>query len=672
MIVAGVAVTGGAWYTGKRLETQNQEELDRANAQLAKIAPQLGLRLEQRGYERGVFSSHTQLVLHSAFIEQTLAHDATPEALQGETDRQKANAARYAKAAAEGLVLDVAMEHGPFPWSRVRTGQLKPVLVSGIASLARNTATEMLFDATHGASPYVARTSVDYNGRGDFTFDIPPANKQRNDTKLVFSGMHGAGTFDKDARKVSLHAAADSIKVTDAKEKFDAGADNLVLDLASQEGKFGLGTGESSMEIGRLYVEDANGKSAHLVMDKVGYHVKLGEDDKTLFGEAGYRIAGVVYNKIDLGSPTLTFKFKNIDGQTAKTLSEQYRAFISDIKPDAAADGKDFKTPLLALMGTAQQLLAASPNFSIDPLSWKTAKGEHTLTVSVDLGSIAMDAGNAADTVLKTVKHLDATVRLSKAALLDTYAAVLRDGGDSPQAAAERAEEEVASTVQVLQIMNLVKIDGDAITGHYSYADGVLDINGNKRPAKELISQFGLGSDDMDEGDEAGDDDDAGPDDEDAGAPTGLVTHVDPENIVDILNEAGLESELGIDPDGDPLITIDPTDNGARSSRIEFYDCSSPDHCSDIELKSIFTVKKPPANMKTVNDWNRKNRWVRAYVDNDGSAVLEADVTAAGGISEEGMRGMILNYLNLTYEFSQAIGATSAPSAPAPVKGRMR
>lgn len=57
MIALGIVWTGGAWYTGKKLENHLSEMVTQANEQLKRTAPEAGVELSYQNYQRGVFSS---------------------------------------------------------------------------------------------------------------------------------------------------------------------------------------------------------------------------------------------------------------------------------------------------------------------------------------------------------------------------------------------------------------------------------------------------------------------------------------------------------------------------------------------------------------------------------------------------------------------------------------
>lgn len=50
------------------------------------------------------------------------------------------------------------------------------------------------------------------------------------------------------------------------------------------------------------------------------------------------------------------------------------------------------------------------------------------------------------------------------------------------------------------------------------------------------------------------------------------------------------------------------------------------------------------SSLKRINEWNRKRRLSRAYVDDDGDAVIELDLDLAGGVSKE----RLLDFISTT------------------------
>jgi uncharacterized protein YdgA (DUF945 family) len=721
VVVGAGGITGGAWYTGQRLEDENKAQLLTANEKLKKLAPALGLSVEQVSYQRGLFSSHAQYAVRSALAEQMLKSDkeakadesavdeasavdeeikpvdpadapvpiappkglpeaaATPPAASSPPAPATAPAAPAAKppapnaapsatpnAAAEEVprvLIDVTMEHGPFPWLRVKSGNFEPVFSTVHAEVARNPITERVFKLTLGASPLVSDLAIHYSGDSDFTGSMPPVSYKRAKIDLAFSGMKATGTFTRATSGGTLHAAIDSVRGRSPDKNDGVTLTGLTLDAATHMGKFGISLGDTDAKVKQIEVVNEVPLHKVLISD-AAYLVKLGEDDKNLDIQATYQAGKVVVDNKDFGSGQLVFKASKLDGNAVQALVDKYNSLSQQL----VLGGHDAQTAgmqaIMAIGASTQQILAGQPHFALDPVIWKTAKGEHRVTVGVDLGPVPVGEKDPQRIAMQMIKHMDATVTLSKPAAQDTAVMFLQEEGMAPAEAQSHAAEQMDSAIQMAQIMNIGKVDGDNLVGHYSYDNGIVDINGTKTPVQELLDRFGMGKSkpEPDSDADTNEEGDAVPEVDEPQAmapPDGVVNQLDAQLVGRLIEEAGFTFEAGMDKDGDPTIHVDPSDTGAQFIFVAFYDCEDGEHCHDIQLTSGFATKKP-ASLKAVNDWNVQNRWARAYVDAKGRAVLEMDIKGLGGIGEESLKSSISSYLASTYDFAQAMGVSKA------------
>lgn len=130
IVALGVVWTGGAWYTGKQLEGRIADMVQQANAQLRSSAPESGLELSYQDYQRGLFSSHLQLVV-----------------------KPIAGQANGWLAAGQSVVLDEVVDHGPFPLASLKTFNLAPAMASVHTTLVKNDASQALFEIAKGTTP---------------------------------------------------------------------------------------------------------------------------------------------------------------------------------------------------------------------------------------------------------------------------------------------------------------------------------------------------------------------------------------------------------------------------------------------------------------------------------------------------------------------------------------
>ena len=61
-----------------------------------------------------------------------------------------------------------------------------------------------------------------------------------------------------------------------------------------------------------------------------------------------------------------------------------------------------------------------------------------------------------------------------------------------------------------------------------------------------------------------------------------------------------------------------------------------------VEVDTVFDDVHP--SLAAVNEWNRDNRFSRAYLEKDGSADLEDDLDLANGVSAEAFEGFIKTF----------------------------
>jgi hypothetical protein len=104
-----------------------------------------------------------------------------------------------------------------------------------------------------------------------------------------------------------------------------------------------------------------------------------------------------------------------------------------------------------------------------------------------------------------------------------------------------------------------------------------------------------------------------------------------PATLVSALQDGGYKAELTKDDSGDPMIK---SSSGGTSFSIFFYGCTDNKECSTVQFYAGFSDPNN-ASLRAMNDWNRDNRFGRAYLGDDGSARIEMDVDMDdGGISK--------------------------------------
>jgi opacity protein-like surface antigen len=138
-----------------------------------------------------------------------------------------------------------------------------------------------------------------------------------------------------------------------------------------------------------------------------------------------------------------------------------------------------------------------------------------------------------------------------------------------------------------------------------------------------------------------------------AGAQAQMVTAQNPASLVGALQGAGYRAELTKDSQGDPMI------NSASSGSnfvVYFYGCTNNIDCKTIQFMSSYKTEKIP-ELSLINDWNRRKRFARAWIENNGKTYLAMDVDIDdGGISSKLFEDNLEFWVSLMASFEKHIG----------------
>jgi hypothetical protein len=106
-----------------------------------------------------------------------------------------------------------------------------------------------------------------------------------------------------------------------------------------------------------------------------------------------------------------------------------------------------------------------------------------------------------------------------------------------------------------------------------------------------------------------------------------MVRAQDPASVVKALQENGYTATLGVDGVGDPMVTS--ASNGTNF-QVFFYNCTNHLQCATVQFHSGYHLANNP-NAEQMNDWNREQRFGRAYLDKERDPILEMDVDLDDG-----------------------------------------
>ncbi|MNV22852.1 hypothetical protein D3C71_1138450 [compost metagenome] len=638
VIVGAGSWIGATWYTGKRIEESSQRHLAEANEKLAKLTPLFGLRIDQIKYERSLFSTQARYGLSLVKNDKTL--DDMPAGM---------------------IEFDAVIEHGPFPKTALSRGSFAPKLAFVHAEIAKTDNLKEVFALTKDVSPLISDAMVSYSGTTSSTSRIAPVATALQGNSIDFSGMVITGTFDRSLEAVTAHGVMDKLAIDGSKSNDPVvmAITGMTMDVNSRMGKFGVSMGDSDLKIKRIDVT-RKGDDIKLSLDNFGYGVKLAEDDKNINVQAAYQTGDITVNDVALGNGQAVIKLAKLDGQAVKQLSDTYNQLLRQIMAQTEDEGlKDEQ--IQTMLDAGGKLLAGNPSFSIDPISWKTPKGESKLNFTLDLANPA-DIKNLTpqEIAVQAIKRIDATLIISKPMVQDLAAQyAIKKEGLTPEKAAEEADESVRQMAGMAEMLNVGKNDGDNIVGKFTFADGMGNLNGKEIPADELFSGL-LGATGMG----GMDDDEAMPDmgqeepAADATPAVGVMQDFDLDTVSSMLDDMGYTVKKS-DGDEGPVLVLDTGTTGASDLRLEFLCNDFTEKCLDLVMTATYKTKKPMP-LKAINSWNQEYRWTRAYLDDKNQAVLQMDMNAEGGIGKDNLQILLNTFISIAEDFGTLSKGTAA------------
>ena len=109
-----------------------------------------------------------------------------------------------------------------------------------------------------------------------------------------------------------------------------------------------------------------------------------------------------------------------------------------------------------------------------------------------------------------------------------------------------------------------------------------------------------------------------------------MVRAQDPPTLVEAMQSRGYVAELTTDKSDDPMI------RGSASGtnfQVLFYNCTNHRDCATVQFHVGYDLKAAPL-LESINEWNRSQRFGRAYLDKENDPILEMDVDLDdGGVS---------------------------------------
>ena len=606
---------GTSWYIGGRVQAEAHTVIDSLNTYIAKNWSDQ-VRVTLRSYQRGVFTSEASYLLTFP-------------------------ASKTATLSPEVLVVN-RITHDALSLEQIAQGKFEWLSASIHTTLAPTAFTEALFKATGGQSLIDGHTQLSVKGVAKLDWVIRPVDHTQDTVRSRFAGATLVAELGPSLHQTKGELKVKALNITDGKVTLDIKASRLHTD--THPGQSGLSIGISGADIGELTLTSLNFPT--VTAKQINTRLILNEKDNLLTGQSHYDIERLTIDKKDWGTLQLTASYDKLNGNAVKSLGDLYTTILTRLlnsEPEAdlttAADLKQF-------WGHVQTLVKNSPTVRLDPLIWQTANGQSSITLSAVLAPVDLRSGGLGlnGNPLQTI---DATIAISRAMAVGVRTTALEANGVKPAQAKSTAEKDIASALDVAAKLKLGALKGDRFVAQLSFKDNVVKVNGQVISAETLLTLASslvpaswLSTEPVASAD--------GPDE------AAAIRHLDPSVLASILSAADFTFEEVKDEQGDPLLKVSPGDSGAAKIDMLFVGCGNDPSCEDVLLRATYSPNRPVA-LKVANDWNLRNRWARAFVNDKKEAVIEMDISAYGGIGRDAVEGMVNTFFKIVRDFSKEL-----------------
>lgn len=476
-VVCGLAVavaavhTAGAWYTGKQLPGVLEQGIAQSNLQMQKSLESSGAtgRLELVSLEQHLFSS----VARYTFTVKTseLAGDAN----------------------SLNVTLVDRIEHGPFPWSRVKAFKLMPVMAASNSSIEKDATTADWFALTGDVSPVQAEFSMAYDQSYDGTVKVLPIDVVKDSGSFKFAGFTLDMSGDFEGKRVKLDGKmgdvlATIIKPQEPPVKLEFKGANLLADLTLTP--YDFYEGQADVTLGAMAFTFGPAQTALTIdgMEQLNTY-KLNGDK--VDAKSSYKVNQVTYDNKVVGSGQIVMAFNRVDVPALQALVAIYEKHMPSLQL-AAITGQTPEVNLTPEEATLMQaellkLLAGNPQVALEDLSLKTANGESRFNLTIDLAKPSSADLPPDQMARELVQKLQSSLLLSKPMIGDLAAlqASLQGQDEAQVKQAAMAGEMVG---QMALYSKLATLKGNDIIANLHYADGQVAFNGQKMTVEEFAN----------------------------------------------------------------------------------------------------------------------------------------------------------------------------------------
>jgi uncharacterized protein YdgA (DUF945 family) len=609
------AYAGSSFYAGIRLQSETERAVEMLNTHLSrKWSDQV--QISQSSYTRGVFSSEATYILN---FPSSKDPSIRPE-----------------------IIFTNEIQHGPFPFKELLRGNLSPLMASMRTVLQPNPYTQAAFGASGGQSFIEGRTTINMQGVSTLNWTARALDYTQEATRSKFGGATLQATIGADFSSTLGTLKIESLNISDGKSSINMQGGTIQTN--THIGAFDLNIGTSQASIDRLSI--ARLDQPTLLIEKINSQLQLNEKASLLDGQVSYELGSIKLDQKDWGKISLSAFYDQLDGTALISLIDLNNSLLTRSLNNAPEADLITTADLKQFWLGVQSLLKSHPRFRIDPVIWTTPQGVSRFNLSTEFEPVSAPA-NGMGLAKNPLTSMTAQLEVSRPMLSALIAQSLQATGMSAAQSKVQTDKDIKAMFELAANLKIGKMEGENFVSTLTFEKETFEAGGHtismdalKRyisssiPAAWMMEETTTAPDRPDE--------------------TAEIKHLDPSALTTILTAADFHFEETRDEQGDPLLKVSPGNSGAAKIDMSFIGCGTDTTCEDVLLRATYSPDKPVA-LKVANDWNIRNRWARAYVNDKNEAVIEMDINAYGGIGHDALEAMVNTFFKIVGDFSKEL-----------------
>lgn len=458
--VVAAAWVGTAWFTGKQIEARLAQDVQALNAQAQRLGSKVGVSvtLELLSFERGVFSSEARF-------------------------GAKVTVPSGRKPAEKAFAFTSNIEHGPFPASRLASGDVAPVMAAGRLHMTETPDAAAWFAAAGGSAPATANFLVAYDR--DFSGNVALAPVKYADAPITFdfSGLQAQVEHAGDGTRDAVSLAIGKASLT---EVIKGNPYTLTLnDLALSHEL--TGAPESTASSTTLTVKQWASDLDKLPLGLKDIALTLGSDGtpERMTGKMTLDVGSISVRHLHVAKLQMAVSGKDLDVASLKAFQDATASSPLQAKKADPLSGDG----MLAASHMLKFLLAR-PSFTLSTLQVDTAHGTSTLSLDIGLDAPSFWKRDPIAIIKEVVRNVSVRLKLSPENMADLIAARAELKGATREAARSAAEREAAGVRGLVAATSWARIEDGVIQFEADYRDGQVDINGKRIPIEMFLAQM--------------------------------------------------------------------------------------------------------------------------------------------------------------------------------------